>query len=141
VSDAAQYPYSGSDGEVDSELPVIRISLSVDERSKDVFALLDSGATVNALPYSVGLDLGLVWEEQVVPVRLTGNLARLPAFGVLINGTVASLASARLAFAWSQSDGVPVISGQTNIFDTFDVCFSRSQRSIDIRSRATNAAN
>jgi hypothetical protein len=37
--------------------------------------LLDSGATVNVLPITLGLRLGAVWENQKTAAALTGNLA------------------------------------------------------------------
>jgi hypothetical protein len=40
--------------------------------------LLETGSTVNVLPYSLGLQLGLVWEQQPTQVHLTESLARLP---------------------------------------------------------------
>jgi len=38
--------------------------------------LLDTGASVNVLPYNVGVQLGASWEEQRFSVTLAGNLAR-----------------------------------------------------------------
>ncbi|WP_375513712.1 hypothetical protein [uncultured Nostoc sp.] len=38
-------------------------------------ALLDTSASVNVLPYEIGLQLGAVWQEQTVPIQLSGNLA------------------------------------------------------------------
>lgn len=38
-------------------------------------ALLDTGATVNVLPYPVGVELGYIWERQTATLNLTGNLA------------------------------------------------------------------
>jgi len=38
--------------------------------------LLDTGASVNVLPYNVGVQLGASWEEQRFCVTLAGNLAR-----------------------------------------------------------------
>jgi hypothetical protein len=46
-------------------------------------ALLDTGASVNVLPYEIGLQLGAVWEEQIVPIQLSGNLARMEARGLV----------------------------------------------------------
>jgi hypothetical protein len=65
--------------------------------------LLDTGSTVNVLPYPVGLQLGLLWEQQPTQVHLTGSLARLPARGVIVSGQVASFPPVELAFAWTQS--------------------------------------
>ncbi len=63
--------------------------------------LLDTGATVNVLPYPIGLQLGLVWTQQTTPIYLTGNLAQAPARAVVITAMVASFPAVRLAFAWT----------------------------------------
>ena len=58
-----------------SALPYAPITLQYGEREVRVSALVDSGATLNVLPYDLGLELGAVWDRQTVPVRLTGNMA------------------------------------------------------------------
>ncbi len=97
--------------------------------------LLDTGSTVNVLPYEAGLQLGLVWEQQPTQVHLTGSLARLPARGVIVSGQVASFPPVELAFAWTQSTEVPVILGQVNFFMEFDVCFFGSQAAFEINPK------
>lgn len=47
--------------------------------SVDVSDLLDTGASVNVLPYNVGIKLGAIWEEQKTSVMLAGNLAPVEA--------------------------------------------------------------
>lgn len=46
-----------------SVLPYLPITLTSRNRSVEVMALLDKGATVNVLPYEIGIQLGAVWEE------------------------------------------------------------------------------
>jgi hypothetical protein len=48
-------------------------------------ALLDTGSTVNLLPYDIGLQLGVVWEEQTVRLPLAGNLAKVEARGLFLH--------------------------------------------------------
>lgn len=55
-----------------------------------VAGLLDTGSTVNVLPYPLGLQLGFAWDQQLTQVQLTGSLARLPARGVIVSGQVES---------------------------------------------------
>src|SRR5438046_2624346 len=76
-----------------------------------VTGLLDTGSTVNGLPYPLGLQLGFMWEQQPTCVHLTGSLARLPAGGVIVSGQVASFPPVELAFAWTQATDVPLILG------------------------------
>jgi len=45
-------------------LAYLPITLSNAKQSIAVSALLDTGSTVNVLPYPVGLQLDLVWEQQ-----------------------------------------------------------------------------
>ena len=42
----------------------------------DVLGLVDSGATVNVLPYEVGLQLDLVWDDRRANIRLAGTLGQ-----------------------------------------------------------------
>ncbi|MBE9101337.1 hypothetical protein IQ267_18010 [filamentous cyanobacterium LEGE 07170] len=56
-------------------------------------ALLDTGASVNVLPYEIGLQLGAVWEEQTVPIQLSGNLAQMEARGLVLSATIAEFSS------------------------------------------------
>nr|WP_216595583.1 aspartyl protease family protein [Myxosarcina sp. GI1] len=95
--------------------------------SVEVLALLDTGASVNVLPYSLGLELGAVWEEQTTSVTLAGNLASVEAKGLLLSAKIANFEPVRLVFAWSQSDDTPLLLGRMNFFLEFDVCFYRSQ--------------
>jgi hypothetical protein len=96
-------------------------------------ALIDSGASVNVLPYSFGLGLGLDWHQQRHVVHLGGILARHEARAVLLDASIEGFAPVKLAFAWSTSDDVRLILGQTNFFLSFDVQFRRRDLAFDIR--------
>lgn len=122
-----EFPFS--DGEA---LPTIPITLSYANFSVSVNALLDSGSTVNLLPYDIGLQLGANWEEQTVRLPLAGNLASAEARGLFVYVQIGDLEPVRLAFAWTQASQVPLILGQTNFFREFDVCFQRSRHAIEI---------
>jgi len=111
------------------------ITLRHDTHVLTVTGLLDTGSTVNVLPYPLGLQLGLVWEQQPTRVHLTGSLARLPARGVIVSGQVTSFPPVALAFAWTQSTEVPMILGQVNFFMEFDVCFFRSQAAFEVNPK------
>lgn len=99
--------------------------------------LLDTGATVNVLPYAVGEQLGAVWDQQGVVVELSGNLAACEARVLVVSATVGGFPGVRLAFAWARTDAVPVLLGQVNFFLEFDVCFYRSRFVFDVRPRRT----
>jgi hypothetical protein len=122
-----EFPFSD-----DEALPTIPITLSHAGVSVFANALLDTGSTVNLLPYGMGLQLGAIWEEQTVRLPLAGNLAKVEARGLFVLVQVGNLEPVRLAFAWAQASQVPLILGQTNFFREFDVCFQRSRRTIEI---------
>ena len=52
-----------------SIMPYLPITLSNGSNSVEVMALLDTGASVNVLPYQIGLQLGATWEQQTVPIQ------------------------------------------------------------------------
>ena len=119
-------------------LPYLPIALSYGDRSVEVTALLDTGASVNVLPYEVGLQLGAVWEEQTVMMPLSGNLGTSEARGLIIYGAVASFLPILLAFAWSESNDLPVILGHMNFFAEFNVCFYRPELVFELCPRTTD---
>lgn len=115
-----------------SALPYLPFTLTNGQHTVVVSGLVDSGATANVLPYHVGLQLGAVWEQQTVPVQLSGNLAASAARALVLTAQVADFSPVRLAFAWTRHENVPVILGQVNFFMEFDVSFFRSQMSFEI---------
>jgi hypothetical protein len=122
-----EFPFSD-----DEALPIIPILLSYADSSFSANALLDTGSTVNLLPYDIGLQLGAIWQEQTVRLPLAGNLARIEARGLFLYIQIGNLEPVRLAFAWAKTSQIPLILGQTNFFREFDVCFQRSRCTIEI---------
>ena len=118
-----------------SILPYLPITLSSGSNSLEMMALLDTGASVNVLPYEIGLQLGAIWEQQTVPIQLSGNLARSEARGLVVSGTVVHLEPILLAFAWTQSKDSPIILGHFNFFAEFNVCFFRHELAFEICPR------
>ncbi|MCE7989243.1 MAG: hypothetical protein DYG89_49445 [Caldilinea sp. CFX5] len=117
------------------ELAYLPITISTTHGSVELTGLLDSGSTVNVLPYTVGLALGFSWEQQTIPIALTGSLAKAPAYGVIVAGKVGAFPAVELAFAWTQAAHVPLILGQVNFFMEFDVCFFRSQAAFEVKPK------
>ena len=115
-----------------SILPYLPITLSNGSNSVEVMALLDTGASVNVLPYEIGLQLGVTWEQQTVPIQLSGNLASSEARGLVLSATVAEFSPILLAFAWSRSTDAPVILGHLNFFAEFNVCFFRHELAFEV---------
>lgn len=103
-----------------SLIPILPLALSHQGQHFSVTGMLDTGASINVLPYSLGLELGLIWEDQHHPITLAGNLAQIPARGVVITATVASFPPVRLLL------------GQVNFFQEFNICFFRSQALFEV---------
>ena len=108
-------------------MPYLPLRLTNGSQSIEVLALLDTGASVNVLPYDMGLQLGAVWEKQIVKIPLSGNLSHNEAKGLVLSGTVGNFSSTLFAFAWTQSNDSPVILGHMNFFTEFNVCFYRHE--------------
>ncbi|MBF0228743.1 MAG: retropepsin-like domain-containing protein [Desulfamplus sp.] len=113
-------------------LPYLPLRLTLIENSLDVYGLLDTGASVNVLPYSIGKRLGAVWEEQNTKLILSGNLAQFEARAIIISAKVGKFFPINLAFAWTKCENVPLILGQVNFFLEFDVCFFASEMFFEI---------
>ena len=134
-----RFKYSTTDPSQDESdsLPRIPLILRRDRRAVEAVALVDSGATVNVLPYDVGVQLGAVWENQRASIRLAGTLGDQGAVPVFAVAQIDDLPVVRLAFAWIRRNDVPVILGQTNFFMEFDVCFYRSRLEFEIRPKSS----
>ncbi len=118
-----------------STMPYLPITLTFQGNSVEALALLDTGASVNVLPYGLGLQLGAIWEEQTVPIQLGGNLAQAESRGLVISATIAEFPSTLLAFAWTQTQEAPLILGHMNFFAEYDVCFYRADLAFELRPR------
>ena len=116
-------------------LPRLNLKLRHLRTSVDVIGLVDSGATVCVLPYSIGLRLGFVWSDQKATLRLGGALRNHPGQGVVVRATVSDYPETRLVFVWVRSDDVPLILGHTNFFMEFDVCFFRSADEFEVKPK------
>ncbi|WP_238393430.1 hypothetical protein [Myxacorys almedinensis] len=113
-------------------MPYVPLALTLGDRSLEVTALLDTGASVNVLPYEIGLQLGAVWENQTISIPLSGNLARSDSRGLVVAGTIAQFPSVLLGFAWTEMRDTPVILGHMNFFAEFNVCFYRHELAFEI---------
>ena len=115
-----------------STLPYLPLVLTYQNQSINVSGLLDTGSSVNVLPYEIGLRLGAVWERQRLSVPLGGNLARFEARALVLTANVERFSPVELAFAWTQDKNAPLILGQMNFFLAFDVCFYRAESAFEI---------
>jgi hypothetical protein len=115
-----------------ADVPYLPLTLIYQKCSLEVMGLLDTGASVNVLPYNIGVQLGAIWEEQKFSVTLSGNLANVEAKGLLVLARVGEFDPIRLAFAWTKVSNIPIILGRTNFFTQFDVCFYGAQLAFEV---------
>ncbi|MBD2607147.1 hypothetical protein H6G81_22100 [Scytonema hofmannii FACHB-248] len=124
--------------EVNSELgalstfPYLPLTLTYQNHSLNVSGLLDTGSSVNVLPYEIGLRLGAVWERQTLSVPLGGNLSRFEARALVAIATVEQFPTVELAFAWTRDRNAPLVLGQMNFFLEFNVCFYRADLAFEV---------
>lgn len=114
--------------------PMLPLTL-IGNQSISTSGLVDSGAAINVMPFSLGQQLGLDWAQQKQSVVLSGNLASFEARVVVLSAEIGKFPAVRLAFAWSRTDAVSVILGQVNFFMEFDVCFFRSRSLFEVRTK------
>ena len=128
-----KYSTSGPHQGGPDSLPRLPIALRHHSDEIEVVGLVDSGATVNVLPYNIGLKLGQIWDERKANIRLTGSLGKQPGIPLIVMARVADYAPVRLAFVWLKDANAPLILGQTNFFLEFDVCFYRAMGEFEVR--------
>jgi hypothetical protein len=75
-----QFPYVTRDPALGnaSLAPMLPLTL-IGSQSVPTSGLLDSGAAINVLPYTLGVQLGFDWDQQINSVELSGNLASVAA--------------------------------------------------------------
>jgi hypothetical protein len=115
--------------------PVLPLRLVLKEVTIDSTGLLDTGADINVLPYQTGVALGADWEKQPLLATLSDNLAQHEAKGIMLSGTVNGFAPVPLVFAWTRNEQAPLILGQVNLFQEFDICFFRAEGAFEVRPK------
>ena len=127
------YQNSGNTSLQSDFLPLLSVILKRGNRLVESSALLDTGSTVNLLPYSLGIEPGAVWEDQMRLPNLSGNVANYEARGLVLETRIAEFKPINMVFAWTKSNDVRLILGQINFFAEFDACFFRSQGFFEIK--------
>ncbi|MDX2243997.1 MAG: hypothetical protein NW224_25250 [Leptolyngbyaceae cyanobacterium bins.302] len=127
---------SPTQNEFDS-LPRLPILLNRGNERVEVVGLVDSGATVNVLPYELGLQLGGTWDDRRAIIQLAGNLGNQLATPFAATAQVGEFLPVELLFAWVQHPNTPLILGQTNFFLEFDVCFYRSKMEFEVKLKSS----
>ncbi|EDN66012.1 conserved hypothetical protein [Beggiatoa sp. PS] len=132
------YTRSSSFPHLRGGLPLIEIALHHQKHEITISALVDSGAAMSVLPYDTGLELGLIWEEQRVPVDVGGVLKDTPAYGVLVQGKLSPFPPVTLVFAWVHrtSAEIRTILGQMNFFQHYKITFEAYHDTFEIIERS-----
>ncbi len=140
MTDSQLFPFvEGYDAFGDADpIPRLPLILRYGDSTTEVAGLVDTGASVNVLPYRVGIELGMIWTQNLPSVRLAGNLAPVEAKAIKVLAEVGSFSPVEFVFAWSQADDIPLILGRMNFFLMFDVCFYRSQMLFELRPTLGN---
>jgi hypothetical protein len=107
----------------DLTLPYLPLQLSYRGQSLQASGMMDTGSMVNVLPYPLGAELGLRWEDFNIELELTGNLQNVESRAVLLEATVGDFPIVLLSFAWAKAPNVPLILGHINFLKAFEVCF------------------
>ena len=120
---AQQFPYVPRDPSLGnaSLAPMLPLTL-IGRQSVPTSGLVDSGAAINVLPYSLGVQLGFDWDRQTKSVELSGNMASVEGRIVVVSTIIETFAPVRMAFAWAKTDAVSVMLGQVNFFRAAKLC-------------------
>ena len=116
-------------------VPQLSFTLINYDNSVNVSGLLDTGSSVNIIPYDIGLQLGEIWEEQSTSVMLAGNLAPVEAKGLILSAQINDFSPVRLVFAWSRANDIPLLLGRMNFFLEFDVCFYTALKEFELTQK------
>jgi hypothetical protein len=129
------FPYRPLDALSQTLMPMLSVTLMSPTNSVQASGLVDSGAYLNVLPYSVGLALGLAWKDYDVPVYIGGATKTQEGRVItlsLFHPELTPNDSVVLAFGWAATDNVRLIFGQVNFFSLFEVCFYRSKNVFEV---------
>ncbi|MFN0033803.1 MAG: hypothetical protein ACKVUS_01975 [Saprospiraceae bacterium] len=113
-------------------LPRLPVSLRSGTQIIETVGLVDSGAMLNVLPFTVGQQLGFVWEDANASIGLAGAFSGVKAIPVTAIASIADFPPVRLAFAWASSDKTPMIFGQINFFQEFEICFFKKEMAFEL---------
>jgi hypothetical protein len=106
----------------DLSMPYAWVRLSFGKSFYDEWALIDSGAEVNVIPYSVGIKLGLSWDTFDDGPTIGGS-ASGQTKTVDLTVTIGSFTNVLLTFCWLNHDNVKILFGEQDFFELFAVYF------------------
>lgn len=113
-------------------MPRLPLVLEVNERQVEAIALVDSGAMINIMPFDLGLQLGMIWDDAEAKVNLGGIVSGSGGIPILVSTRLGEYEPVELMFAWTKRNDVPLILGQVDFFMYFRVCFERYNLEFEI---------
>ena len=131
----AQFPYlpRGTGNGPHDLAPLLPARLSLNGIDVDVVGLVDSGSSFSILPFDVGAQFGLDWDQLPRGVMIGGAAGRGPAKMVAVTMTFGPLGPVTQVFAWKRANDTPVVFGQVTFFLNFDICFYRTRGYFEIQ--------
>ena len=115
-------PVSHAYRAVNSALSMPFMWIRLGENYED-WALIDSGAWVNVLLYSVGLAMGLNWDDFPDGAKIGGAVVS-SSKEVRVKAKIRGFEEMELKFAWIGHDEARLILGHDDFFRQFDIYFS-----------------
>lgn len=106
-----KYSTSSPDQNEFDSLPKLPLLLRRENKEIEAVGLVDSGATVNVLPYELGLGLGGIWDDRRAIIQLAGNLSNQPAMPFAAIAQVGEFPPVEFLFTWVKRPNTPLILG------------------------------
>ncbi len=103
-------------------MPYAWVRLSFGNTFWDEWALVDSGAEINVIPFSVGVKLGLDWNTSEDGPTIGGSASGATKT-VELTVTIGSFTNVSMSFCWLSHDNVRVLLGEQDFFENFAVYF------------------
>src|SRR5688572_1633365 len=82
--------------------PFLPLRLQYQRKIISVNGLVDTGSSLNVLPFEAGLELGLHWPDQANWLQSAGNLGNYRAIEVELVAWVGYFPAFAIAFAWTE---------------------------------------
>lgn len=116
-------------------MPRVPLSLEANGYRIETSALVDSGAMINVMPFDMGKQLGMVWNERQATISLGGITRGSDAMPILVSVQIGNYKPVELIFAWARRVDIPLILGQVDFFRHFQVCFEGYALEFEIKPK------
>ena len=113
-------------------IPTAIVEIKSQKLSLSCKMLVDTGAYLSMIPYSVGIELGLtISEDEILEAGGAGG-ASIPHVVKELEIQIGDY-SIHARIGWALTDEVPLLLGRLDIYDEFDIEFSQSRRKVIFR--------